>query len=51
MKLKPAVTTALEVVALALVTVGVALIYLPAGFIVAGVGLFLLSYLIERSRR
>ena len=42
------VTNLIELVAAAAVTAGVAMIYVPAGFITAGAAMFGLSYLIER---
>ena len=49
--MKPAITTALEVVGLALITTGIALVWVPGAFIAAGIGFIALSYLIERGRK
>lgn len=50
-RVKSIITTALELAGLALIVTGVALIWLPAAFIVAGVGLVGVSYLIVGGRR
>lgn len=45
--LREALTTLLEVAGAVTVATGVAMIYAPAGVIVAGAGLFGVSYLLE----
>jgi hypothetical protein len=50
-RMKASVSTALELVGLALVTAGIALIYLPAALIFAGAGLVAISYLNRGGRR
>lgn len=50
-RMKDIITTALELVALALVVTGVALMFVPAAFVVAGVGLVGVSYLIVGGHR
>lgn len=45
-RLRSPISTALEVVGLASVAVGLGLVYLPAGIIAAGLGLCMVGYLI-----
>ncbi len=51
MRSRSRLTDALELLALILIVTGVALISIPAAFIVAGVGLLALSYSVEKRRR
>lgn len=49
--MKPIATTVLELAGAAAIAVGVGMIFLPAGLIVAGVMAIGLSYFAERGRR